>query len=205
MRLKILIILQLIFTVTCYAQDAQIVLSEKKRGKRIVLVAENKTTDTLNVFLMVISEGYRRSADRPVIKNIPPLSKTPMITLIELSNVPSSYAYELIINDKEYDLTSLPKKKVNDIEKNINGKLVIFTKDECEKCVALSESLEMRKIGHRTFNINEDPILYKQFIVFIEKEFTLEVRIKFPVIWNKDHAIFGFEDLENMLSVLSEE
>ncbi|NNM09630.1 MAG: hypothetical protein HKO61_10680, partial [Flavobacteriaceae bacterium] len=54
------------------SQGLKVLIKEQKSGKRLVLVAENKTQDTLNVFLMVNAEGYRRSASKPVIKNIPP-------------------------------------------------------------------------------------------------------------------------------------
>ena len=53
-----------------YCQELKVLISEKKSGKRIVLFAENRTTDTLNVFFMVNAEGYRKSASKPVIKDI---------------------------------------------------------------------------------------------------------------------------------------
>lgn len=199
---KILTILLLISVSRVYSQDERIIISEKKQGKRIVLLAENTTTDTLNIFLMVISEGYRRSADRPVLKNIPPLSKSPMITLIEISNVPSSYSYDLIINDQENDLNFSRVKEEIDIEKVISDKLVIFTKDDCDKCDLLSEKLESKEVNFRNFNIDEDSVLYNQFIAFIQKKQPEKLVIELPVIWNKSYALFGYNDVESLITEL---
>jgi len=114
MILKILIIFLLFFSVTIYSQDRRVILSEKKTNKRIILFAENTTKDTLNIFFIVTSEGYRKSASKPIIKNILPESKIALITLIELDNKPSSYTYELIINEQENNLSfsfcKLPQK-----------------------------------------------------------------------------------------------
>ncbi|RMA58487.1 thioredoxin domain-containing protein [Ulvibacter antarcticus] len=199
LRKIILTIIILFATSVLIAQEDGVVISEKKSGKRVVLFAENTTKDSLNVFFMVLSEGYRRSADRPVIKNIPPLSKIPMITLIELADIPSSYSYELVVNDKEYNLDVSIKKDVKDIEKLIEGKLVLFTIDDCDKCEQLSNTLNDRNIAHRTFNIHKDEELYRQFMAFIKKDHSEVMRIMFPVIWNKDHTIFGYKKLDEIL------
>ena len=202
MQSKIILLSILLFSSTLYSQDSRVTLSEKKTGKRTVLVAENTTKDTLNVFLMVISEGYRRSADRPIIENIPPLTKVPMITLIELASEPSSYTYEFIINDQERDLNFTLENKEKDIENVIRGRLVLFTMSGCEKCELLSSELKNKDLAHRVFSINDDPLLYKQFMAFVNDDLTKDTRIKFPVIWNKDHTIFGYNTIEDILKEL---
>ena len=200
---KILTTFLLLFAVSIYSQEARILLSEKKTGKRIVLIAENTTKDTLHVFLMVNSEGYRKSAARPVLKKVPPLGKTPMITLIEIQNIPSKYTYELIVSEKENNLNLDMDRKAKDIKKTISGKLVLFTMDYCEKCDLLEASLKTKNVKHRSFNIGEDPVLYQQFIAFITNDLKEETKIKFPVIWNKNHTIFGYENLEVVLEKLA--
>jgi glutaredoxin len=72
----------------------------------------------------------------------------------------------------------------------------------CEKCELLSSELQTKDIAHRVFNINDDPLLYKQFMAFINDDLTKDTRIKFPVIWNKDHTIFGFNAIENIVKEL---
>lgn len=188
-----------------YAQGLKVLITEKKKGKRVVLMAENKTADTLNIFLMVNATGYRKSASKPVIKNILPGRKVPMITLIEILAEDSHYTYDLIINEKEQNVTISHDNQVKDIEKNIKNRIVLFSKGGCEKCIALSEELTKKRIEHRVFNIQENPVIYRQFMAFIEDKLTLETKIRFPVIWNKTYTIFGFEELEEVVKNLIEE
>ena len=166
-------------------------------------MAENQTADTLNVFLMVHSEGYRRSADKPVLKNIPPKSQVPMITLIELAGVQSSYTYELIVNEEEKQMQFDYGKEVVDIENAVRDKIVIFTLPNCKKCTQLTQKLTESRTAYSAFDIAKDPVLYRQFMKFVEKELTTETRIQFPVIWNKDHTIFGYDDLEKVIEQLA--
>lgn len=204
MTSKVIIILCLLFSLPVLSQGEKVIISEKKKGKRLTLMAENKTSDTLSVFLMVTSEGYRRSADKPVLKDIPPQTTLPMITLIELRNVESSYTYELIVNNWEKRLEFAYDKEIVDIENAIRGKIVIFAMKGCEKCAALASQLIQKRIPYRMFDISKDPILYRQFMKFIEPELSNETRILFPVIWNRDHTIFGFEKLEQVVKELTE-
>lgn len=184
------------------AQEDRIAISEKKSGKRVVIYAENTTNDTLNVFFLVHAEGYRRSASKPILKNVAPKSKVPLTTLIELADVPSSYTYELIVNQGEQPVALDYENEAPDIESVLHGKLVIFTIPNCEKCSALTTQLLSTRTPHKEFNINEDPVLYRQFMSFIEGSLTTETRIKFPVIWNKSYTLFGYEDLDTLISEL---
>ncbi len=192
----------LFFAFSSYSQDLKVLVTEKKTGKRVVLVAENKTQDTLNVFLMVHAEGYRKSASKPVLMDLLPGKKTPMITLIELSGVPHHYTYELIINEQKTELQFTVNKKANDIARIISNKVVIFSKDSCPKCDLLTSLLTSKRIQHRSLNIDSDRALYRQFMVFVEPKLTVETKIKFPVIWNKNYVIFGYDSIEEVLNKL---
>lgn len=202
MARKIIIVLFILIGSKGFSQGLKILISEVKTGKRVELFAENKTQDTLNVFLMVNAEGYRRSASKPVIKNIAPGAKVYMITLIELAGEESRYTFEMIVNDKESDINFSYDEPERDIERVIKGQLVIFSSDGCRKCTLLSELLDAQRIQHRIFNINEDAVLYGQFMSFIERRLTVETKIRFPVIWNKDDVIFGYDNVEDILRVL---
>ncbi len=199
---RILILLSFIISASAYSQKGKVIISEKKQGKRVVLMAENKTKDTLNVFFMVTSEGYRRSATKPVIKDIPPLSIVSMITLIELSNVPSSYSYELIVNNQKNNLNASFEKQAVNISEAFNGKLVLFVKNNCQKCADLESELKNKGVSYQSFDLNQDTVLYRQFMAFISKELTAETRIRFPLIWNKDHTIFGYDNIEEVIKNL---
>lgn len=204
MKSKVIIILLCLFSYQLYAQAEKVLITEKKKGKRVVLQAENVTSDTLNVFFMVNSNGYRRSADKPILKDIPPKSKIKMMTLIELTNVESSYTYELIVNGKnkpkEIDYTN----KIIDIENVIKGKLVIFTLTPCEKCKVLLSQLSLNHTPYQSYDIAKEPLRYRQFMKYIEDELTGATRITFPVIWNRNHTIFGYDELETIMVKLTE-
>jgi len=81
----------------------------------------------------------------------------------------------------------------------IEGKIVIFATSTCEKCDALVQQLQEKRISHRVLNITEDAILYNQFMRLIERDLKEETRIRFPVIWNKDRVIFGYDEMETIL------
>lgn len=184
------------------AQDSRIKISEKKQGKRLVFTAKNVSQDTLNVFFMVRSEGYRRSADRPTIKFINPGESVNLITLIELTNVPSSYDYTLVVNDDDYTLDLTNKKSTIDIEKQITDRVVLFTEETCEKCQLLHTELDVNKINHQVFDIAKDPELYKQFVTFIQKRYPELQAMRLPVIWNKDELLFGWDQLDQVIDKL---
>lgn len=187
---------------TTFAQDSRVLITEKKQGKRLIFMAENTTKDTLNVFFMVRSEGYRRSADRPTIQFINPGEKKALITLIELANVPSSYEYTLIVNEEDYSEGLSFKKATIDIEKQIANKVVLFSEPACEKCQLLHTELKVNRIEHQLFDISKDRELYKQFIAFIEKKYPDLQAMRLPVIWNKDELLFGWNQLDEIINKL---
>ncbi|MCB0458080.1 MAG: glutaredoxin [Flavobacteriaceae bacterium] len=205
MKYKVIILILLFTTAFSYAQKEKVIVTEKKQGKRITLFAENTTQDTLNVFIMLTAQGYRRSADRPVVMNIPPKRKVRVMTLIEMDDQESSYTYNLIVNEKlDNSITVNPEKDIADIETVIKGKIVVFSKTDCPKCETLSAFLYKEQINHRVININEDPKLYRQFMNFIDKELKENTQIRFPVIWNKTYTIFGYDDLEQIVREIGE-
>jgi glutaredoxin len=198
----IILLLTLCIYSSSWAQGLKVLRTEEKTGKRIVLVAETLSPDTLNVFLMVNAQGSRKSASKPVIKNIPPKTKVPMITLIELANQESIYTYDMYVSEEENNINLSFDSQIKDIRKNINGKVVLFTTDGCEKCTALSAKLDKERISHRMWDIKKDATIYRQFMAFIERSLTNETKIRLPVIWNRDKVIFGYDNLEEILKEL---
>ena len=204
MNRQLILFFTLFIYVLGFSQQDKVVVTEKKNGKRVVLMAENKTADTLNVFIMLTAQGYRRSADRPVVMNIPPRKKVHVMTLIEMEDQESSYTYNLIVNENlDNSLTLEPEEEVVDIENVLKGKVVVFSKTDCKKCDNLSAFLFRDQVNHRNFNIDEDPKLYRQFMNFIDKELQETTKIRFPVIWNKTYTIFGYDDLEKTVEEIS--
>lgn len=82
-----------------YAQKKPVRLIEEKLKKKTILYVQNDTNSEKSAFLKVNPIGYRRSANKPILKIIPPKSKVQMIILIPLTDVESHYTYDLIIND----------------------------------------------------------------------------------------------------------
>ena len=184
------------------SMNSTIEIIEKKRGKLTDLYAQNKTEDSLNIFFLVHAKGYRKSASKPIIENIPPFSSILLTTLIELTSEPSSYTFDLVINgdatETSFDYEDLPK----DIIKIINRKIVLFTGVNCEKCTELTTALDENKIRYDIIDINEKPVYYRQFIAHIQSELTVNTRIRLPLIWNKDYVIFGYDILDEVLDEL---
>jgi hypothetical protein len=77
--------------------------------------------DTLNVFLIVNLEGYRKSAARLFLKAVPPVAKISMIPLIKIPNIPSKYSYELIVSEQKNNLNFSMYRNATDIKKISSG------------------------------------------------------------------------------------
>lgn len=197
-------ILFLLLPLLVKSQVEKVVISEKKQGKRLTLMAENKTPDSLNVFLMVKSEGYRRSADRPVLTTLPPQSKTPLIVLIELTNVPSSYSYDLIVNDEENKVSMAYNPQIPELEKNIEDKLVLFVKDDCAKCANLIAALLKKRIQHSVIDVNRDEAVNAQFVAFLRRHGGNNLRFPLPTVWNKGKITFGYDNLDVLVNYIEE-
>ena len=190
-------------TVLGFSQSEKVSLLEENQGKRTHLFVQNHTADTLNVFLRVAAEGFRRSADKPILKDLLPHSKTKMTTLIALEGIPSTYTYDLIVNEfRDNAISVAHDSEVIDISETLNGKLVLFTKGECGKCQLLEALLTSEHIPHQNFNIEEDMALYEQLLQFLEKQNNLPETLNFPIIWDREKVLFGYEDLQEVLNRL---
>jgi glutaredoxin len=199
---KVIIIFTLLCSAFGTAQNEKVVIHEKKTGKRVTLLAENKTSDTLNIFLMIQAEGYRRSAEKPVLTNLPPFSTVAITTLIELANADSAYTYDLIVNEQENLVQIDYEKEVIDISSILKNKLVLFRPTRCGKCDILEAMLDKSRLEFRTFNIEKSPSIERQLHAFLDTTIKDQSNIRYPVIWNKDHVQLGYDDLELTLQNL---
>ncbi|WP_025742548.1 hypothetical protein [Aquimarina pacifica] len=119
---KTIFLLTFIVSFIGYTQPEKVFLVEEKLKKRTIIYVQNDTEEDKSVFLKVNPVGYRKSAQRPIIKNIPAKSKMQMLILIPLVDVPSNYTYNLIIND---ELQSIDAKRNKEKELK-NKKDVLF-------------------------------------------------------------------------------
>lgn len=99
MKIALYLIFVLSISFNSFSQEKSVYLVEEKLKKRTILSVKNDTDQDKSVFLKVNPKGYRRSAQRPVIKNIPAKSKVEILILIPLKDTISSYTYNLVVND----------------------------------------------------------------------------------------------------------
>ncbi|MDY8134081.1 glutaredoxin [Aquimarina sp. 2201CG5-10] len=147
----------LLFSFTVVAQENPVRLIEEVQKKRTILYVQNDTDTDKSVFLKVNPIGYRRSAQRPVIKNIPAKSKTQILILIPLTDVDSHYTYDLIVNEqlKNIDVDrSKNTRKEAPVSSILRSEIIIFTKKGCKKCELLISKLKEKHIKYREVNID---------------------------------------------------
>ncbi|GAA4277788.1 hypothetical protein [Aquimarina mytili] len=104
----------ILFGFISYSQEKSLRLIEDKQKKRTILYIQNDTDTEKSVFLKINPIGYRRSANKPMIKIIPAKSKVQMLILIPLADVESHYTYNLIVNDK---LETIDVKRSKELKK----------------------------------------------------------------------------------------
>ena len=101
-------------TLLVKAQQNGVFIIEEKTKKRHFLFAKNTTNENRSVFIKVDAIGYRRTADRPTIKIVPPNSKILLTTLIPLKDTVSTYTYIFTANKEQQniDVTRLKSKSL---------------------------------------------------------------------------------------------
>ncbi|GAA4270950.1 glutaredoxin domain-containing protein [Aquimarina gracilis] len=146
------------FNFTIFSQEAPVRLIEEKQKKRTILFIQNDTDTEKSVFLKITPTGYRRSANKPIIKIIPAKSKVQMMILIPLTDVESYYTYDLIVNEQleaiKVNRNNTPQKQAS-VSSIMKSETIIFTKNDCEKCIFLISKLKEKHIKFREVNIDK--------------------------------------------------
>ncbi|MEW7280067.1 glutaredoxin domain-containing protein [Aquimarina sp. 2201CG1-2-11] len=152
--------------ISIYSQVKNVYLVEEKQKKRTIIYVQNDSSTDKSVFLKINPTGYRRSAHRPIIKNIPANSKVQMSILIPLADTESSYTYNLIVNneletiDVERDKTPQKEAPLSSI---MGSEIIIFTRETCNKCETLISQLNKNHIKYREVNI-DTRTRYREFL-----------------------------------------
>ncbi|WP_405205667.1 hypothetical protein [Aquimarina sp. LLG6339-5] len=183
----------LLTTTTAFCQKELVYLVEDIQKKRSVIYVQNDTNSDKSVFLKIDPIGYRRSAQRPILKNIPAKSKVQMLILIPLTDKESSYTYNLIVNDKLENInTRRQKGKPKEIKSQTvaNYKLFIYTDRDCNRCNVLMRKLKEKKIEFLEVDIDSknnllSPIFWRKIL---EKGYTRE-NIELPFA-KKDKTLY---------------
>ncbi|WP_010523397.1 glutaredoxin family protein [Aquimarina agarivorans] len=183
------------------AQKNGVLIIEEVGKKRTLIFAQNTTDEPRSVFFKVNAIGYRRSGDRPVIKELPPKSKTHLITLIPLANVTSSYTYIFVANKTFENINLKGKNESNaDVAQLIKQEIVVFTNNSCPKCERLTELLNSKHITYRTINIDKQERFYKYTWQLLKEKGYHTDTLKLPLASVKGKIIHPIKNLSEFVA-----
>lgn len=188
-----------------FAQQNGVTIIEKKLPKRHLLYAKNEAGAPRSVFLKVDAKGYRRRADRPLIKVVPPKSEVLMLTLIPLRDTVSSYTYLHVVNTEQTDLGVIREKvPVESLGVNefIETRNLIFTKDGCKKCDYLINILQQQRKKFREVKIKEKDWAYKYTLRYLDNRGQKLDTIALPMALLKGKVIQPIADLNTFVKGL---
>ncbi|WP_290698912.1 glutaredoxin domain-containing protein [Lacinutrix sp.] len=209
MKTYLTLIAFLLFTINSFAQNDHefVKLSEEKKGKRLTLYATNTDSISYDIFMKIETKDYRRSSNRPIIRNIAANSKIKLMTLIQLAETEGNYNSVFVVNEVAYTL---------DINKDHEGldfkldraikdkKVVLFTKDDCVICPDTKRILENNKIAYTEYKIDKDSTNYLKII----KEFKADKKNRFenriPVLKVGDKVYNNIKSTEDFVGALRE-
>lgn len=179
-------------------------LIEDKQPKRWMLYAQNNTNEEQEAFLMVQGEGFRRSADRPVIKKVPPNSKVLMITLIPLKGI--NPTYETIFTF-ENQLQTIEQRKGANREEYVNiralkaDELTIFLEEDCEKCDYLIEYLNKNHIKYRRLDIKKNGKVFDFMWEHLDGKVPKSDVVQLPVIMENNKVYHNIVNMKRFIEV----
>jgi len=192
--------LLLFFSFAVFSQEKSVFLIEEKLKKSTIVYVQNDTDTNQSVFLKINPIGYRRSAQKPIIKNIPAKGKIQMTTLIPLADQESSYTYDLIVN-KELENIDVKRQKSKSKEvppQTVSKyKLFVFTAQNCKRCDSLKHKLNDKKIKFLEVNIDGknnllSPVFWRKRL---EEGYTRE-NIKLPFAKKDNKLFYPIEDFD---------
>lgn len=205
MKLIYFISILLVLKNPAFSQKNGVIIVEEKTSKRHFLYAKNTTNETRSVFLKVTPKGYRRTANRPVIKTVLPHTKSLLITLIPLKNTPNSYTYIYTANKEQENITMnrvKPDKELT-LPEIIKNEIIIFTTDDCKKCEQLIGSLKNKRIKHREININKNDRFYGYTWKLLKEKGYDTKSILLPIASIKGKIITTIRDTNSFISQVS--
>lgn len=193
------------FFSNAFAQQNGVTIIEKKLPKRHLLYAKNESDSPRSVFLKVDAKGYRRRADRPLIKIIPPKSEVLMLTLIPLRDTVSSYTYMSVVNTEQKDLGIIREKAPVEsriVNEFIETRNLIFTKSDCKKCDYLIEILQKQHKKFREIKIKDKDWVYKYTLRYLDSRGQKLDTIALPMALLKGQVIQPISNLNTFVNDL---
>lgn len=208
MKMSLTLITVLLISISSFAQNNHkfVKLSEEKNGKRLKLYATNTDSISYDVFLRVVTDDFRRSSNRPTIKNVPANSKTHLITLIQLADSNGKYEATFIVNEVAKTL------EVNKNHSNLGLKLddaiaeqsvILFTSNTCSICPETKRILGDNNIGFTEYNIDEDSSKYLKSVEAFETDKT-RIQTQLPLLKINDQFFKNINSIEDFNTILRE-
>lgn len=209
MKTYLILIASLLLSLNCYAQIEHefVKLTEEKKGKRVTLYATNTNSISYDVFLKVDTKDYRRSSNRPIIRNIAPNSKIKLMTLIKLANTEGNYQSLFVVNEVAFALEIDKNTEALDfkLDREIdNKKVVLFTKTNCIICPDTKKILENNKISFTEYNIDKDSSNYLRVIKEFKVDKTNRFKNEIPVLKVGDKLYNNIKTTEDFVKALRE-
>lgn len=203
--LKLLFIILLFSNNALFAQNHEFVkLKEEKTGKRLELYAVNTSSTSYELFLQIETEDFRRSSLRPIIKTVPPKSKTILTTIIQLANTEGVYDATFIVNEGNHDITIDKDKQslANKINSELNkDQLVVFTETNCKLCNDTKMLLGKNKRQFIEYNISTDPSSYTLLTQYLMAK-KVNSKTNMPILYIKDSLYTSIKSKEHVEDIL---
>ena len=202
--ISIFIFLNTLFFTNILAQEKPVYLVEDVQKKRTIIYVQNDTNSDKSVFLKINPIGYRRSAQRPIIKNIPANSKVQMLILIPFTDQKSSYTYDLIVNNELENITANRKKRT---PKKVppqtvsKFKLFVYTSPNCKRCDTLRQKLKEKEVKFLEVDINGKnnlPISSFFWRKMKDQGYTRE-NIELPFVKTNKRLFYPIENLDEFV------
>ena len=173
----------------------------------MTLFATNTDSISYDLFLKVDTKDYRRSSNRPIIRNIAANSKIKLMTLIQLAGTEGNYDSVFVVNEVAYALDLDKDYETLDfkLDRAIKDKKVtLFTKDDCTICPDTKRILNNNKITYTEYNIDKDSTTYLKII----KEFKADKQNRFqnqiPLLKVGDEVYNNIKSNEDFIGALRE-
>lgn len=184
------------------AQTPAVELIEDKQPKRWTLYAQNNTDVEQEAFLLVQGEGFRRSADRPIIKKVPPHSKVSMIVLIPLKGAIPSYTKVFTFEEQ---LQTIRRRKGEGQKERVNlrpvnpDQLTVFIEKDCEKCDYLINYLNTNRITYRKLDIKKNDAVFDMMWLHLKDSISGGELVKLPVLMHKKKMYFDALSMKHFI------
>ncbi|WP_034057382.1 glutaredoxin family protein [Lacinutrix jangbogonensis] len=203
MKLYLTLFAFLLFTLSGFTQNDHefVKLSEVIKGKRLTLYVTNTDSISYDIFLKVDTKDYRRSSNRPIIRNVAANSKIKLMTLIKLAKTEGQYESIFIVNEVAYaleidkDFEALDFKLDRAIK---DKKVTLFTKDDCIICPDTKRILENNKIAYTEYNIDKDSTNYLKII----KELKSDKENRIPLLKVDGDVYNNIKSIEDFIVAL---